>query len=114
MESIKNFPSQSEFPNRVNVLLCELCLPRSSGRWYWGAFAGGPAARDLFVPDEVLIITAYEPDPAEWEPDCKTRKEGYYGSITSLLKLILVETGIWDDIPQPSFPRTRESSSDPE
>ena len=31
---------------------------------------------------------------------------GATGSITSLLKLILVETGIWDDIPQPSFPRT--------
>jgi len=25
--------------------LCELCLPRSSGRWYWGAFA-----RDIFCP----------------------------------------------------------------
>ena len=42
------FSSPSEFPNRVNVFLCELCLPRSSGRWYWGAFAGGPAARGLF------------------------------------------------------------------
>jgi hypothetical protein len=26
--------------------------------------------------DEVLIITAYEPDPKEWEADCKTRKKG--------------------------------------
>ena len=42
------FSSPSEFPNRVNVFLCELCLPRSSGRWYWDAFAGGPAARGLF------------------------------------------------------------------
>lgn len=25
--------------------------------------------------DEILIITAYEPDPTEWELDCKTRKE---------------------------------------
>jgi Domain of unknown function (DUF4258) len=24
--------------------------------------------------DEILIITAYEPDPAEWESDGKTRK----------------------------------------
>jgi hypothetical protein len=24
--------------------------------------------------DEILIITAYEPDPAEWESDRKTRK----------------------------------------
>jgi len=26
--------------------------------------------------DRVLIITAYEPDPEEWEPDWKTRKRG--------------------------------------
>ncbi len=25
--------------------------------------------------DEILIITAYEPDPKEWESDWKTRKE---------------------------------------
>ena len=27
------------------------------------------------VEDEILIITAYEPDPEEWEPDWITRKE---------------------------------------
>ena len=27
-------------------------------------------------PRRVLIITAYEPDPDEWEPDWKTRKRG--------------------------------------
>jgi len=26
--------------------------------------------------DEILIITAYEPDPKEWEADCKMRKKG--------------------------------------
>ena len=26
--------------------------------------------------DEILIITAYEPDPKEWESDWKTRKKG--------------------------------------
>jgi hypothetical protein len=26
--------------------------------------------------DEILIITAYEPDPEEWEMDWKTRKRG--------------------------------------
>jgi len=26
--------------------------------------------------DEILIITAYEPDPEEWEADWKTRKKG--------------------------------------
>lgn len=26
--------------------------------------------------DEILIITAYEPDPNEWEEDWKTRKKG--------------------------------------
>ena len=25
---------------------------------------------------EILIITAYEPDPKEWEVDWKTRKKG--------------------------------------
>jgi len=26
--------------------------------------------------DEILIITAYEPEPEEWEADWKTRKKG--------------------------------------
>jgi hypothetical protein len=26
--------------------------------------------------EEILIITAYEPGPEEWEPDLKTRKKG--------------------------------------
>jgi len=26
--------------------------------------------------DEILIITAYEPDPKEWEEDWRTRKKG--------------------------------------
>ena len=26
--------------------------------------------------DEILIITAYEPDPEEWGPDWRTRKRG--------------------------------------
>jgi hypothetical protein len=26
--------------------------------------------------DEILIITAYEPDPEEWETDWRTRKRG--------------------------------------
>ena len=26
--------------------------------------------------DEILIITAYEPDPKEWEADWRTRKRG--------------------------------------
>jgi hypothetical protein len=26
--------------------------------------------------DEILIITAYEPDPMEWDSDWKTRKKG--------------------------------------
>ena len=26
--------------------------------------------------DEILITTAYEPTPGEWEPDWKTRKKG--------------------------------------
>lgn len=26
--------------------------------------------------DEILIITAYEPDPTEWDSDWKTRKKG--------------------------------------
>jgi hypothetical protein len=29
--------------------------------------------------DEILIITAYEPDSKEWEADWKTRKEITYG-----------------------------------
>jgi len=28
----------------------------------------------LLDADEILIITAYEPDPADWEEDRKTRK----------------------------------------
>jgi hypothetical protein len=26
--------------------------------------------------DEILIVTAYEPDPEEWEADWRTRKRG--------------------------------------
>ncbi len=29
-----------------------------------------------FEEDEILIITAYEPNPEEWEKDWKTRKKG--------------------------------------
>lgn len=29
--------------------------------------------------DEILIVTAYEPDSKEWEADWKTRKEIKYG-----------------------------------
>jgi len=42
----------------------------------------GEAGRPIHVvcgrteEDWLLIITAYEPDPAEWEPDSKTRKKG--------------------------------------
>jgi hypothetical protein len=28
--------------------------------------------------NKMLIITAYEPDPEEWEADWQTRKEGFY------------------------------------
>lgn len=43
---------------------------------------GVPGGRSLHVvcgrldAEEVLVITAYEPDPLEWEDDWKTRKAG--------------------------------------
>jgi hypothetical protein len=31
-------------------------------------------AADDEVHDETIVITSYEPDPYDWEPDFKTRK----------------------------------------
>jgi hypothetical protein len=32
-------------------------------------------AADNEVADETIVITCYEPDPNEWEPDFRTRKK---------------------------------------
>ena len=69
------------------------------------------------LPEKQFDLVFYHPaswDIIKYSDNPRDLSNCITGSITSLLKLILVETGIWDDIPQPSFPRTRESSSDPE
>ena len=32
-------------------------------------------AADDEAQDETIVITSYEPDPNEWESDCRTREE---------------------------------------
>lgn len=33
------------------------------------------AVRDNIADDEIIVETAYQPDPALWEPDFKTRRK---------------------------------------
>lgn len=33
------------------------------------------AVRDNIEDDEIIVETAYQPDPALWEPDFKTRRK---------------------------------------
>jgi len=52
-------------------------FPYGSALWL-GLARGRPlhvVAADNTAADERIIITVYEPDPAQWEPDWATRKK---------------------------------------
>lgn len=60
-EVIEQYPGDTPYPSR-------LMLGWNNGRPLHVVAADNPAAR------ETIVITVYEPDPAKWHPDWKTRR----------------------------------------
>jgi hypothetical protein len=60
-EDIETRPEDHPYPARLVLGLCRL-----------GALH--VAVRDNIEDDEIIVETAYRPDPALWEPDFKTRR----------------------------------------
>jgi hypothetical protein len=61
-EDIESRPEEVPYPARLVLGLCRL----------------GPlhvAVRDNMDADEIIVETAYQPDPALWEPGFKTRRK---------------------------------------
>ena len=56
---IEEYPDDTPYPSRL-ILGCE------------GRLIHVVAAKNLNDQD-IIIITVYEPDPSEWDPDCKKR-----------------------------------------
>ena len=61
-EDIESRPDEQPYPARLVLGLCTL-----------GALH--VAVRDNIDDDEIIVETAYQPDPALWEPDFKTRRK---------------------------------------
>lgn len=61
-EDIENRPNDEPYPARLVLGMCRL-----------GALH--VAIRDNIEGDEIIVETAYQPDPALWEPDFKTRRK---------------------------------------
>jgi hypothetical protein len=61
-ERIEDYPDDTPLPSY-------LMLATGAGRVLHVVAADNPEA------DETIVITTYEPDPDEWEPDYKTRKK---------------------------------------
>jgi hypothetical protein len=60
-EDIESRPDEHPYPARLVLGLCRLGTLHV-------------AVRDNIADDEIIIETAYRPDPALWEPDFKTRR----------------------------------------
>jgi hypothetical protein len=61
-EDIETRPEENPYPARLVLGVCSL----------------GPlhvAVRDNIEDEEMIVETAYQPDPALWEPDFKTRRK---------------------------------------
>jgi hypothetical protein len=61
-EDIETRPDDDPYPARLVLGMCRL-----------GALH--VAVRDNIEEDEIIVETAYQPDPALWEPDFKTRRK---------------------------------------
>lgn len=48
--------------------------PRGSSCLVYGTVANRVLHIHISYPPEIVVITAYEPDPTKWETDLKTRK----------------------------------------
>lgn len=60
-EDIESRPDENPYPARLVLGFCRL-----------GAVH--VAVRDNMEDDEIVVETAYQPDPVLWEPDLKTRR----------------------------------------
>lgn len=60
-EDIESRPDEQPYPARLVLGFCPI-----------GALH--VAVRDNIADDETVVETAYQPDPALWEPDLKTRR----------------------------------------
>ena len=61
-EDIETRPEDHPYPARLVLGLCRLGVLHV-------------AVRDNIEGDEIIVETAYRPDPALWEPDFKTRRK---------------------------------------
>jgi hypothetical protein len=59
-EVIEDYPDDTPYPSRL-ILSC-----------YRGRLIHVVAANNS-LDDEIIIITVYEPDPSEWDVECKRR-----------------------------------------
>ncbi len=60
-DDIEARPDDDPYPARLVLGICK-------------AGALHIAVRDNIADDEIIVETAYRPDPALWEPDLKTRR----------------------------------------
>ncbi|MGI8810447.1 MAG: hypothetical protein ACR2KK_21860 [Acidimicrobiales bacterium] len=56
----------------VNLSAASARGPMKNGDWL---HAEAVTQAFLFKDDEIIVETAYQPDPALWEPDFKTRRK---------------------------------------
>jgi len=58
-EVIEEYPEDTPYPSRLIV----------------GCYKGrlNHVAANNFDDKEIIVITVYEPDPSEWDPDCRKR-----------------------------------------
>ena len=61
-EVVEDYPDDVPYPSR-------LLLGSSGGRPLHVVAAFNPAE------DEIVVVTVYEPDPAQWEPGSRRRRE---------------------------------------
>ena len=59
-EAIEKYPDDTPYPSRLIMV------------WYKGRPIHVVAANNS-LDKEIIIITVYEPDPSEWDPECRER-----------------------------------------
>jgi len=59
-EAIEEYPDDTPYPSRLIM------------GWYKGRPIHVVAANNS-LDKEIIIITVYEPDPSEWDPECRER-----------------------------------------
>ena len=59
-EAIEEYPDDTPYPSRLIM------------GWYKGRPIHVVAANNS-LDKEIIVITVYEPDPSEWDPECRKR-----------------------------------------